>query len=173
MAPANVQSPEDLIESFPNVVVKIAGEPSYDTLAELMLTLKGNAASVPSARGGGAHGYLGIVISPAVYATISPVAWIDPINPGVQPVLPAGGTTAQINVVIRTFEEDQQQWREYCNMQLAFKKQVITAVDAIFLRSIQNRHVGFNNSSIRDMLNFLFQNYGHINPYDLEANDKK
>jgi hypothetical protein len=56
------------------------------------------------------HMDTGYIIYPLVYMTITPTAWIVPIKPGIQPVLPVGGTTAQINAVIQTFEEDQPQW---------------------------------------------------------------
>ena len=74
MASTTPPSPEALIESFPNTSPPtILGEPTYMQLAKLRNALKANAASVPSTRGGGANGYLGIVVSDAVYATIAPV----------------------------------------------------------------------------------------------------
>jgi hypothetical protein len=45
-------------------------------------------------------------------------------------------------------------------MQLTLKKQVIMAVDAIFLCSSLKHHVGLNYSSIDDTLNFLFKTMG-------------
>ena len=65
-------TPEGIIESFPNPdVPKIEGLPTYESIANLRTLLSANAASVQSGRGGGTNGYLGIVLSDAVYATVS------------------------------------------------------------------------------------------------------
>ena len=50
----------------------IHGEPTYDSLTILFNQLKANARSVRTSLGGGNHGYLGLLLSPAQYATIAP-----------------------------------------------------------------------------------------------------
>ena len=67
-----VPSPEEFISSFPEVPVKIDGEPCFESITELSRVLKANAASVASTLGGGGNGYLGMVVEDAVYATIAP-----------------------------------------------------------------------------------------------------
>ena len=53
--------------------------------------LKANAQSVYSNLSGGAHGHLGIVLSPAAYALISNTPYATPTHPGSLTILP--GTT--------------------------------------------------------------------------------
>ena len=49
---------DQIIDDFPTpTVAKIDGIPSHDTLANLKEELAENAASVPSAAGGGHHGF--------------------------------------------------------------------------------------------------------------------
>ena len=62
-------------------LTKIHGEPTYFQLKELRNALKSNATGVTTDIGGG-HGHLGLVLTPAEYATISAVAYNRPAHPG-------------------------------------------------------------------------------------------
>jgi hypothetical protein len=100
---SSIPSLEDFIASFlPNPVAKIEGPPTYDPLTELHNTLKANAATVASCCGGGNNGYLGLVVSAAVYATIDPTAFTLPDNPGPQPGIPPATTAAQVGALVCT-----------------------------------------------------------------------
>ena len=64
-------------------LTKIHGEPSTGTLLTLQNEIKANAQTVNSVLGAGAHGYLGLVCTPPVYATIPGTApYICLVNPG-------------------------------------------------------------------------------------------
>ena len=43
----------------------------------------------------------------------------------------------------------------------------------MYLKGITSRNVGLANVTIREILEFLFQNYGNITQYNIEENDKK
>ena len=43
----------------------------------------------------------------------------------------------------------------------------------MYLKGISDWNVGLAHVTIRDILTFLFQNYGNITQYDIEENDKK
>ena len=43
----------------------------------------------------------------------------------------------------------------------------------MYLKSVTDRNVGLAHITIRDILSYLFQNYGNITQYDIEENDKK
>ena len=43
----------------------------------------------------------------------------------------------------------------------------------MYLKGITDRNVGLAHVTIREILEFLFQNYGIITQYDIEENDKK
>ena len=85
-----VPSVEDVTNAFPTAVTKITGEPNYESLKNLKDELKANAASIPTTLCGGTHGYLGLILSPAAYATIAATQFIEPIYPGQHPNVPAG-----------------------------------------------------------------------------------
>ena len=50
----------------------IRTEPTYETLHHLKNEVKANASSVPTTLGGGNHGYLGMILTPAEYCYIAP-----------------------------------------------------------------------------------------------------
>ena len=47
------------------VLTAIRGEPTYETEHHLKNERKENASSVPTTLGGGNHGYLGMILTPA------------------------------------------------------------------------------------------------------------
>lgn len=170
----SVPSPEDFITSFPNTVPKVEGSPSYESIKEIRDILKINAASVPSNRGGGQNGYLGLVVSTNIYATIANQPFTLPQNPGPQPIIPVPAPTAAvIGAIIRDHTESLREWREYNNVHAALKKQLINAIEPIYLRAKKDRHVGFNNISLRELLSFLMTTYGELQPQDLLRNQQK
>ena len=66
------------------VLIKICGEPTYETLHHLKNELNANASSVPTNSSGGNHGYLFMVLTTTEYLCIlpnEPFTW--PPNPGV------------------------------------------------------------------------------------------
>ena len=73
-------------------VTSIVGEPAYDSILRLKKEIQANAASVPCEAGGGANGYLGLVLRPAEYMTVSVTPFVRPAHPGplvVPPCAPA------------------------------------------------------------------------------------
>ena len=78
-------SVDDILAKFPTkrTIPCINGEPNYETINEMVQCLYGNAAAIPTTLGGGAHGHIGLLITPARYATLSPTAtYAVPIDPG-------------------------------------------------------------------------------------------
>ena len=170
---SSVPSVEDFTNAFPTQLTPIMGEPTYATLKTLKDHLKANATSVPTTLGGGNHGYLGLILSPATYTTISPTAFIEPVNPGQHPAIPAGTNAANTSAIIRRHTEDTRQWREFKTVSTALKNQLLSAVEDIYVRALRDRHVGYMNQSIRNLLTHLFENYGNITQLELEDNDTK
>ena len=65
---------------FPTIL-PIFGTPTYNTIAEVNLKLNSNAASVQSNLGCGTLWLLQLTVSPAVYNTVSTIAFIVTFNP--------------------------------------------------------------------------------------------
>ena len=81
--------------SFPTIP-PIVGTPTYNTITEVNLKLNSNDASVQSNLGCDTLGILQLIVSPAVYNTLSVTFFSVPVNPGSAPNILTNSTGAQI-----------------------------------------------------------------------------
>ena len=85
---AKPQSVDDIISKFRiKKLTKIHGEPTYESISKISQELYTNAATLACPNGGGKHGHIGMVMKPALYATLSSTPYEEPNNPGLAPVL--------------------------------------------------------------------------------------
>ena len=149
---SSVPSVENITNAFPTPITTITGEPNYESLRTLKDQLKANATSIPTTLGGGNHGYLGLILSPAAYATITATQFIEHIFPGQHPNIPAGTSAANTSTIIRRHTKDLRQWREFKNINTALKNHFLSALDDIYVRALKDRYVGYMNQSICTIL---------------------
>ena len=90
------------IFEYPDLT-RIIGEPTTATLITLRNEVKANVQTVHTTLGGGEHGHLGLVCSPATYATLVPgnTPYVNPPNPG---RLIIDGTETQYQIAQRRDE---------------------------------------------------------------------
>jgi hypothetical protein len=119
---------QDIITSFPHPVLStVQGELDYQTIHATRKSLQANSRAIDTHLGGGTLGHLGLIISDASYAMISPTTdagptlWIIPQAPGRAPAN-MDGTAAQISAARNVWEEDVQTYRTYTSVQQALKK---------------------------------------------------
>jgi hypothetical protein len=118
---------------------------------------------------------LGLIISDASYAMISPTTdeepklWVARNAPGREPAT-TDGTAAQIIAARHMWEEDVQTDRTCTSVQQALKKQIIIVFEPIYLEILHDNMVGYANISARGMLDHLFETYVNITAVDLEIN---
>jgi hypothetical protein len=162
---------EDVIVSFPYPVLPTAqGEPDYQKTHAIRKSIQANSRAIDTHLGGGAMGHLGLKVSDASYAMISPAIdafptlWVSPIAPGQAPAN-TDGTAAQISAERHIWEEDVQTYRTYTSVKQALKKQIISVFEPMY---VDYNMVGFANISARDMLDHLFSTYVNITAVDLE-----
>ena len=167
-----MSSIEKITEGFPFPrIPPIVGQPCYETIAELQLQLNANAASVQSNLGCGQFGHLWLTVQPAVYATISEVEFIPPVNPGGTPIIPDLSTGAQIASIRYTFAQDTALFQRFDNVDKALKQMLIASVDEIFIKSLRNQYVGYGNQTTKQLLSHLYTTYADITVGQLQAND--
>ena len=119
---------------------------------------------------------MGAILTAAEYAAATPIntpPFVDPLFPGAAAIIPPNSTGPQISAIEHQFNKTLHQWTEYKNLTDAGKKFIQDGMDDMYLKGITDRNVGLANVTIREILEFLFQNYGNITQYDIEANDKK
>ena len=143
---------------------RINGEPNFFSLHYLLIELKANAGSVPTTLGGGAHGFIGMIISPATYFTIAPnTPFIISVHPGTLTHV-QGATHFQIQAATTTYNEQLITFHSYQLVQRALVQHVLEAMDAKYLSALRNRITGQVPSDIRSLILPLFRIYGKITP---------
>ena len=94
-------------------LTRISDEPTFVILQQLLLKLKANALSVPSTLGGGAHGFIGIILSRPTYTTLAPMTtFAIPTHPGGLRV-PMGDTQYQAALAKTAHDEATQIFQSY------------------------------------------------------------
>jgi hypothetical protein len=157
------------------VLPTVQGEPDYQTIHATIKFLPSNSRAIDTHLGGGTLGHLGIIISDASYAMISPTTdygptlWRTPQAPG-RASTNTDGTVAQISAARHIWEEDVQTYRTCTSVQQALKNQIISVFEPMYLEIFNDNMVGYVNISAGDMLDHLFETYGNITAVDLEIN---
>ena len=148
-------------------LTRVHGQPTYATLRTIFDELKANASSVPTTLGGGLHGHLGLLLTPATYATLDPVPFVAPANPGPF-VPPAHGTAAQIEAA-RDVWKDQHQTFAVCQaVEKALIAQIVDALDAAYLAPLHNTATGSYGDNVRNVMAHLLRTYGKISPQQVK-----
>jgi uncharacterized protein (DUF433 family) len=164
-------SVDDIVAKFPHkTITTIADEPDYATINTMVEILYGNAASLPTSLGGGSHGHIGLLMTPALYDTLAPgTAYIAPDDPGAVPIhaIGATATTRESNVLIHT--EHRRIFDNHHNMDAALKAQVIDTIQDTYICELRNKYTGYLGVTTRDLLDHLLDRYGKITPADIAA----
>lgn len=153
-------------------LTKIQGEPTYRTLSILYQEIKANAASVPSNLGGGAFGYLGLVLSKAQYALLSDVPFVRPVHPGAL-VIPPNSTGPQTATLQQTYDDNVKIHRECQAIDKVLLQLSIEAIESQYLQAIRNRQTGQYATTIRELIQYLFTTFGRITPTELDQHADK
>jgi len=151
-------------------LTKIPGKPTNTTLKKLKKEVYANARAIPSTRGGGNHGHLGIVMDDAAYLTLAGQAFDLPAHPGPAPVHQANPTAAQIAENNRVYNATLDELKLATNVENAIKNQIVEAVDSLYFDDLEDADFGFANVTIPTMLTHLQDTYGKLTRAELEAN---
>jgi hypothetical protein len=144
---------KDVMASFPHPVLPtVEGEPDYQTIHATRKFLQANSRAIETHLVGGTLGHLGLIISDASDAMISPATngeptfWITPQSPGRAPAM-TDGTAAQISAARHIWGEDVQTYRTCTSVQQALKKQIISFFEPMYLDILNNNMVVYANIS--------------------------
>jgi hypothetical protein len=167
---------EAFMESFPHPILPtVQGETDYQTIHVTRKLLQANSPAIDTHLGRGTLGHLGLIISDASYAMISPTTnkeptlWVTP-NP---PRVCNSSNGCNIGPNQRRSPpvgEDAQTYRTCTSVQQALKKHIISVFQPIYLDSLNENMLGYANISARGMMYHLFETYGNITAVDLEIN---
>jgi hypothetical protein len=165
-------STDEFYNNFPHQPSQIEGQPTYDDLRALRDVLYKNAASIPSSKGGGAHGHLGIVMEPASYAIAVPgQVYTAPLAPAL--IAYDGLTSAQIAEAARQYAANHKDFQEYNNISSALRRQITRTIEPLYLAPLEDELTGLLGLTLQTIMVWLMTNYGAIMPSELTANRQR
>lgn len=157
--------------TFPHpTLTKIHGKPTNTTIKLLRKEVYANARAIPSTHGGGAHGHLGLIMPAAEYLALAGQAFDLPAHPGAAPVHGAAATAAQIAETIRIYNATLADLATANTVRGEIKKQIIEAVDRLYLAALEDEDFGFADVTVTAMLTHLQTTYGPLTRVELEEN---
>lgn len=167
----------NILETLPHKVLTPIPEgekPTFTSLLKIHQELNANAMAISSNRGGGHYGHLALVLPAAAFNALpNTVAWVDPVHPGDQPVIPAGPpnpTAAQITEINRQYKADLAQFQLFGAAKSLLRSQLLASVPDTYTKILKNTQLGYANATALALLNHLDTTYGTVTPDDLTAN---
>ena len=145
---ANV-TPESVSINFPHPMFpQINTEPTYVDVDNWFLLAVENLASVPSELGGGGHGWVGLAVSDAVYATYSATAWVDPMDPDPNVTYPLGANENIRRIIDNAVAGAQRNHCTLVALSTAIKNLITAAVPREYLIGIRHDITGLANVTV-------------------------
>jgi hypothetical protein len=164
---------ESVEQQFPHqelTPLAITDKPTNASLRPLRKELNANAMSIPSVRGGGAHGHLSLTMPAAAYTALTGAVFVTPVHPGPAPIHVLGATQAQITETNRQYSANLKEFSTYIAVEANLKKLLIQAVPNVFIDELNNELFGYANTTTLALLTHLTTTYGTITSDDLNSN---
>lgn len=163
---------EAIQAKFPHIpITRIIGKPDYTTLRQLRAEIYANASAIKSPYGGGANGHLGLVMPDALYFQHTGAHYIEPNDPGPYDNLIPNNANATLQARREaTHAAAKAAYDTAQATSLALKNQIINAIDNIYLSELNNPDQGFYLVTPTNLLQHLFDCFGHISKVLIEEN---
>jgi len=152
------------------MLTRIVGTPNNSSIKLLTKEVYTNAHAIPSTHGGGTRGHLGLVMSDAEYVVLAGVQFQLPAHPGPTPPYATGANAAAHAETTRIYDVTLKELATTTIVQEEIKKQILAAVDCIYLAVLDDDVFGFADISIATMLTHLHTTYGPITRAELKRN---
>ena len=153
------------------ILLPITGEPDYDCISQLNQIIYGNAATLPTTLGGGAHGRVGLIMKATLYVTLAATSYVTPNEPPLTPDVPTTKTRASRQQLQDQHAEEHRIFTHHVNMDDALKTQLLDAVEDPYVSELRTRYTRYMGVTTRDLLDHLMDRYGNITAADLKANE--
>jgi len=151
-------------------LMQIASTPTNTSIKLLTKEVYTNARTVPSTHGGGLHGHLGLVMPDAAYTALAGVQFQLPVHPGPAPQHATSTNTASHAETTCLYDATLKELATATTVTEEIKKQILTAVDHIYLTTLDDDVFSFADISVDAMLTHLRNTYVTITRAELECN---
>jgi len=157
--------------AFPHpTLTAIVGAPTNTTITKLIQEVFANACTVPSTHSGSRHGHLGMIMTAQAYQMLAGTAFQLLIHPSNTPNIPAMQTQYEITKGIHLYKATIAELTLVTSLREEIKKQILAAVDRMYLTILEDATFGFANITVIDLLTHLSTTYSTITQSDLEIN---
>ena len=120
--------------------------------------------------GGGVNGHLGLVLSQSEYKNISDISYQQPKHPG-KLSIPASAKSTEISRLTKQNEETLREFRKNIDVKQTLIKQIVTAIDTTYLKSLQNMDTNTITKNVYEVLQYLFRRYGKVTKEKLQTEE--
>eukprot|EP00957_Ditylum_brightwellii_P180111 13720194-Ditylum_brightwellii.AAC.1 len=134
-----------------------------------MQQLYENAATISLSLGGGAHGHIGLVMEPTLYASLSATAYALPTAP-TRATLPDNALLQARYDKDNCYKKELDTYKNHIVMDDVLKKKIQEAVVNVYICQLQHKYSAYFGVTARDVLDHLMDRYGQIKPANLVAN---
>ena len=139
----------------------IQGTPNNKTLKSLKQELRANASSVETDLGGGDHGFLGLVLTDAEYALISPTPFDAPEYLAALTIPPGTNQIETLNLR-EQHKEGRRSYYACKNVEKALQRHIQDAIEDKFLESLVDEDTQLIQEDVPAVLKYLFDLYGKV-----------
>ena len=165
---------KNIVDRFPFLMINpIIGTPDYESIANIHLKLNLDAVSVQSNLGCGTLILLFLIVPPAVYATLSRIAFVPPVNPGPKPSIPTGVTGAVISDLRYRHTEAIKIFTKYKNTDKAIRQLLLASIDKLYVRSLRHKYIGYGDTTTQVLLDHLYSTCANISASSFQDNDNR
>ena len=123
--------------------------------------------------GRGLHGCLSLILRAVKYLQIKGNAFKSYPNLGPLPTFPEAPTQPQIALRSAKHKEELRLWKEQEIVKITIKNQLINAFDYRCIADLHGNVTGYNNFTIQQLFEHLYENYGDLYENDLEVVEKE
>ena len=128
-------------------LTRVHGKPTFESICALHKEVMANTKTVNSELGGGAHGHLGLILSPRCYALLSNSPYHCPHHLG-QLVIPTDTMQHVACTMSDQHTERLRIFRAATRVENALKQQIKAAVEPQYIESLRDPYTGRSNGSI-------------------------
>ena len=134
--------------------------------------MKSNTASVTTDLGGGTHGHLGLVLTPAEYTVVSAVPYVRLAHPG-NGIIPPGTAQHEATHLQSNHQAAIRLFRETVDVKKALIKQLVAAIESKYLKRLCNVNSNAIDIDLHAILTHLFERYGSVDEDNLMDVEEK
>mmetsp|Transcript_19484 Transcript_19484/g.28690 ORF Transcript_19484/g.28690 Transcript_19484/m.28690 type:complete len:408 (+) Transcript_19484:103-1326(+) len=156
--------------THPNIP-KYIGEPTFEVIHEVHKKLNQNATSILRGAWGNRLGLLGYTVAPNMYQQLAGQAFTEPVEPQ-PPNIPPFASAHQANEARRIFDEQSAQYKKAVATKRALCNQLLGAFEDMYFMALYVQATGYEDYTVRQMLDHLYTNYGQLDATMLMDNDR-